>query len=539
MGTVRDHRSRHLLGFFYPTDVPSDWGPTCTPLIFHRAVCVPVHRVACAGVVPGSHIPAINRVNELGEHALSSEQGFDLGEPEGSVPAPVGEMGPQDIKRVEDVRTLLGDDSLEERKLICKAGTLILAHHDLIHRGSRRLPGVWRPLFVLRNSVRVSEPRLGAGAFATSPSTPPSTSALLGSGRSENIQQLYRGLHDYLRGDEERIADASATQTVDDLEAMIRSSACDLERLGAAYALGRHPAGLGPLLSMLTDAEERVRRAASYGLTVAPAAAAAAIELLRSPPTVAAPRGLLASNVDIQAALLPNLAHIIGQLSAETAKLGVDAVEILHGAMGRARMEISEFAAAQTPEEAAEVAALEGPLRFHVIERRRLLTECSTALGLVGQAAVHAGDAAVGVAAAEALVEAARNQAGMRGVAEGQPEAGSEFHSFMMTTTATMAAATSLVRLTSSADCWASLPKRHGSPDTNGVMRGASSMDDEFAQELQKGIVFEAIDRGRACSAAAEASGCGSAGARRAVQAVLESADWGWELPTESAYLHL
>ena len=64
-------------------------------------------------------------------------------------------------------------------------------------------------------------------------------------------------------------------------------------------------------------------------------------------------------------------------------------------------------------------------------------------------------------------------------------------------------------------------------------------MDDEFAQELQKGIVFEAIERGRACSAAAEASGCGSAGARRAVQAVLESADWGWELPTESAYLHL
>ena len=91
MGTVRDHRSRHLLGFFYPTDVPSDWGPTC--------------------VVPGSHIPAINRVNELGEHALSSEQGFDLGEPEGSVPAPPGEMGPQDIKRVEDVRTLLGDVS--------------------------------------------------------------------------------------------------------------------------------------------------------------------------------------------------------------------------------------------------------------------------------------------------------------------------------------------------------------------------------------------------------------------------------------------
>ena len=169
MGTVRDHRSRHLLGFFYPTDVPSDWGPTC--------------------VVPGSHIPAINRVNELGEHALSSEQGFDLGEPEGSVPAPPGEMGPQDIKRVEDVRTLLGDDSLEERKLICKAGTLILAHHDLIHRGSRRLPGVWRPLFVLRNSVRVSEPRLRAGAFATAPSAPPSTSALLGSGRSDSIQR--------------------------------------------------------------------------------------------------------------------------------------------------------------------------------------------------------------------------------------------------------------------------------------------------------------------------------------------------------------
>ena len=520
MGTVRDHRSRHLLGFFYPTDVPSDWGPTC--------------------VVPGSHIPAINRVNELGEHALSSEQGFDLGEPEGSVPAPPGEMGPQDIKRVEDVRTLLGDDSLEERKLICKAGTLILAHHDLIHRGSRRLPGVWRPLFVLRNSVRVSEPRLGAGAFATAPSAPPSTSALLGSGRSDTIQQLYRGLHDYLRGDEERTADASGTQTgVQDLEATMRSSACDLERLGAAYALGRQAAGLAPLLSMLTDTEERVRRAASYGLTVAPAAAAAAIELLRSPPTVAAPRGLLASNVDIQAALLPNLAHIIGQLSAETAKLGVNAVEALRNAMGRARMEISEFAAAQTPEEVAEVAALEGPLRFYVIERRRLLTECSTALGLVGQAAVHAGDAAVGVAAAEALVEAARNQAGMPGVADGQPEAGSEFHSFMMTTTATMAAATSLVRLTSSADCWASLPKRHGSPDTNGVMRGASSMDDDFAQELQQGIVFEAIERGRACSAAAVASGCGSAGARRAVQAVLESADWGWELPTESAYLHL
>jgi hypothetical protein len=56
MGTVRDHRTRHLLLMFYPHDTPMDWGPTA--------------------VLPGSQYANLNRWDGQ-EHAPSSEQGFE------------------------------------------------------------------------------------------------------------------------------------------------------------------------------------------------------------------------------------------------------------------------------------------------------------------------------------------------------------------------------------------------------------------------------------------------------------------------------
>lgn len=141
MGTVRDHRLRHVLALFYPQDTSSFMGPT--------------------SVIPGSQYPGLDRegAHTSEQHLslpLSADEAAALEEP---LPPPEVE-GAMDRHRIADAKVMLGRDDVTEVKLVVPAGSLVLCHHDLFHRGSRALVDSvpWRPMFGIRNLVRGSDP---------------------------------------------------------------------------------------------------------------------------------------------------------------------------------------------------------------------------------------------------------------------------------------------------------------------------------------------------------------------------------------------
>jgi hypothetical protein len=105
--TVRDHRPRHILALFFPHATTLDMGPTT--------------------VIPGSHYPALDR-----EGKATSEQHLQRVRPSDSTadlaaePLPPPHIeGPEDQRRMEDARALLGEPSLKEKKLVVPAGSMV------------------------------------------------------------------------------------------------------------------------------------------------------------------------------------------------------------------------------------------------------------------------------------------------------------------------------------------------------------------------------------------------------------------------------
>ena len=88
-------------------------------------------------------------------HATASEDRLQRGAP--AAPPQPGDEEAADAARMREAEDMLGEE-LEEVKLTCKGGTVVLVHMDLFHRSTRRLPEAWRPLFVLRDCVRMVEP---------------------------------------------------------------------------------------------------------------------------------------------------------------------------------------------------------------------------------------------------------------------------------------------------------------------------------------------------------------------------------------------
>lgn len=190
-----------------------------------------------------------------------------------------------------------------------KAGTVMLVHHDLFHRASRRLPEVWRPLFVLRDAVRMVEPAGASWTPVGAPKPPEKPPLPTEKDQSPEVSALHRTMWRYLIGEgEERDTyqpeSLPAGSTVQKLVAKITDeNAADIDRLAAAYAAGRTqtPAAVGVLVELLSHPQESARRAASYGLTVGGSLAAdAMIKLLRSPPTIPVRDPPVADNIDEQ-----------------------------------------------------------------------------------------------------------------------------------------------------------------------------------------------------------------------------------------------
>ena len=185
----------------------------------------------------------------------------------------------------------------------------MLVHHDLFHRASRRLPDVWRPLFVLRDAVRMVEPAGASWTPVGAPSPPADPPLPVEKARTPEVAALHRTMWRYLIGEgEERVNyrpdPLPAGSTLQDLvKKMTDESAADIDRVAAAYACGRTqtPTAIGALVDLLSHRQESARRAASYGLTVGGSLAAdAVIKLLKIPPTIPARDPPVADNIDEQ-----------------------------------------------------------------------------------------------------------------------------------------------------------------------------------------------------------------------------------------------
>jgi hypothetical protein len=381
-GTVRDHRARHLLALFYPQETTLEMGPTT--------------------VIPQSHYPALNR-----EGANTSEQQLSLPRVDGGGPPeplpPPDVEGPEDRRRMSDARTMLGDESVTEKKLVAPAGTLVLCHLDLFHRGSRALidTAPWRPMFGIRNLVRVSEPVAPTWELDLDDDEEGEVEgAFEYTGASASKQKLWEEMYRYMRGGggggngnrDTAAASPSGSgsgkgkggkgDVLSMLEiyvpvlaeqiATIQSSTSEAERLGVAYAMASQGAAIddndtataGPaensvaveqLVKLMRDKEhEHIRRAASYGLTVAGAAAVSPmLSLLADPAPLGeeamqelAARGYLGPDMPQHCKV--QALHVLGQLGGgqTSAARTAEVVRAIAACMSSAADEIQTFSGA-------------------------------------------------------------------------------------------------------------------------------------------------------------------------------------------------
>ena len=461
--TVRDHRPRQIFGFFYPGDVPDTHGPTA--------------------VMPSSQYKAVDRVRVNGLHEVNSEDELTIAElPPQLLPSWDEEAGSEaefaaaDEHRMRVASHALGEprDDIEELKLTCKAGTVVLVHYDVFHRSSRRLPDVWRPLFVLRDCARMTEPVAGSPSWATD------------SQQWQQPQSPTEALHQtfwrYLLAEEDR-APALTAASLGALVRTVTNHRADIDRVAAAYAIGRtqDEAAIRALIDLLSHEQEAARRAAGYGLTVGgPAAVEALLPLLSEPPTV--PTRLLPANIDEQGALLPRLVHGIAQLAEHACSLTV--VDALVECSNRAKTEIKEYEKQDT-----RAAASEDPNEYvyYVIERRRAMVECCFALGHIGQIAARENNVVVCSAACTHLISV---------VCDGEP--GRQYVSFMTVLRVTHSAITNLIRLASTPASAAATPLNWGGSPNNLVPEAWSA--GEQSEALTGQPPGWAVDGPTACS---------------------------------------
>ena len=225
------------------------------------------------------------------------------------------------------------------------------------------------------------EPVAGAPAWTkTAPVEPPQ---LPGEPEpSPEVLALHRSFWRYLIGEGEERAGSgedrrrwpaepapTAAETAA-LFATVAEGPADGDRVAAAYSLGRSQsqAAVEALLQLFVHATESARRAATYGLTVGgELAAQAMLAMLAEPPLLPPREPPLADNIDEQAALLPQVAHVLSQLAAHA--VSTHAVAVLATAMRRAKAEIETFASGvrEIPTDPA------ADYEYYVIERRRTM----------------------------------------------------------------------------------------------------------------------------------------------------------------------
>jgi len=248
---VRKHRPRWLMMLYYPQDTNIAMGPTC--------------------IMAGSQYWTKNTEHtECGEDILLPNSG------EQSMFLPPG--GPQHQSAVlKEAKTnyLLQNTGLaEDLELTVPAGTCVLMHYDLFHRASARSPGSTAPerFLVKFQFLRTTEPCPDAQVVLPS--------RLSGPVPHPHLQPILADLRAWYCGAQCEHASSLLSERAKDAELL--TCGAEVERVAAAYRLGR--AGARQLLARALQAEdEGTARAAAYGLSAAgPAAATSVLPLLKS-----------------------------------------------------------------------------------------------------------------------------------------------------------------------------------------------------------------------------------------------------------------
>lgn len=382
--TVRDHRLRHVLIFAYMADITANMGPTA--------------------VLPRSHFLGINKdgfsaseqrlmpdlVPPVPARGRASVQAWAQKQAAAAALNSHADLAVRDAERMHGARELLGDHDLAEVFATVPEGSCLLCHHDLFHRASRVSPGAnWRPMIKIA-AARMSDP----------PPSHPTTTAVSqlllrkrsvdSPGNAVHMHAVHAAVVDFLAG--ARSCDTAAahlaelrvpqqqhkptTASLSVEEAMahvMRTDPSEGRRLNAGYSLGYLSAAgsepaLAQLLSSAKASEERMQRAAFYGLTVA------------GPAAVGAMTGWVAS---VPAHLGMTLAHSLGQaavplVTSVDAEAATRACEALMELVQRTSKDLVSYSGDDEENASDEV-------DFFATDRRRVLSECCCSLGLMMQ----------------------------------------------------------------------------------------------------------------------------------------------------------
>ena len=172
--------------------------------------------------------------------------------------------------RLEASLRVLPFERVERRRLTVPAGSVVITHYDLVHRGTRQEPGNAERRFMYKFFfVRTQEPRRPSWRNATA--APDLTRA------PTSIEAFIARVWSWLRAEQ-----TSATPTAD-IARLARAlhSADESQRRAAGYALGyAGAAAVDTLVQALNDTAAPVRRMAAFGLGETRCATGAAIAAL-------------------------------------------------------------------------------------------------------------------------------------------------------------------------------------------------------------------------------------------------------------------
>jgi hypothetical protein len=272
----RDHRPRWIMGLWFPHAVTISMGPTV--------------------VVPGSQFYSVDR-----------EYWWDLLPEEKREAAPAALAGGSRAARDEVLDTAAATFGGAQRKIEVEAGSFVLMHFDLIHRGSRQAftdveidgggalpfaiaPDIaWRPMFKLQ-FYRVQEPDQLHVQDDTSATEEEEEVAAAAAAVAALPSAAAEAVFRWLAGT--TASAAAAGGKLDDLRVALRQPGVEAEpqRIDAAYRLGMlaaaaaedsdsdsdsdsaasaAAAAVGALTDAFESGKEATRRAAQYGLAAA------------------------------------------------------------------------------------------------------------------------------------------------------------------------------------------------------------------------------------------------------------------------------
>lgn len=242
----RTHRPNWAMLFYYPQAVTAESGPT--------------------EVLPGTQYWTTDfekpdgtwhRGDAVDKHLRREELGSD-------------DLAARD-RRLQQVVDSLGIHGIERKKIDLPAGGIVLAHYDLMHRGSRASATFTGRRFMYKfYFLRTRDPRpCAAGAPSWRNRSPEPLLAAPARSTDGAVTRIWH----WLRGETRwRASVASANQ----LERVVAASAED-ERVRLAYEIGwlagDDAATLDGLGRLLASEDEAVRRAMAYAVGIAGSAA--------------------------------------------------------------------------------------------------------------------------------------------------------------------------------------------------------------------------------------------------------------------------